>query len=152
MSNEQKFPTEIVDLPSKGLLYPTDSPLSSGKIESNDMFTFTEEREGRGKTQGMRTNVTVNLDDTQLAELISFVNDLKQPYNEYVTTIKSQTSNMSRVPPKTVTFSEYRNNAVAKKYNIPDYKWTRAKPVNISNAQLALNALLEKIKINPYTN
>ena len=30
---EFKLPTEIVDLPSKGLLYPKDSPLSEGKIE-----------------------------------------------------------------------------------------------------------------------
>ena len=30
---EYKFPTEVVDLPSKGLLYPKDSPLSSGKVE-----------------------------------------------------------------------------------------------------------------------
>ena len=30
---EVKFPTEVVDLPSKGLLYPEGSPLSSGKIE-----------------------------------------------------------------------------------------------------------------------
>lgn len=31
--NKQKFPAEIVDLPSKGLLYPKDNPLSSGNIE-----------------------------------------------------------------------------------------------------------------------
>ena len=30
---EVKFPTEVVDLPSKGLLYPEGSPISSGKIE-----------------------------------------------------------------------------------------------------------------------
>lgn len=30
---EQKFPTEIIELPSKGLLYPESSPLSSGTIE-----------------------------------------------------------------------------------------------------------------------
>ena len=30
---EVKFPTEVVDLPSKGLLYPEGSPLSTGKIE-----------------------------------------------------------------------------------------------------------------------
>ena len=30
---EVNFPTEVVDLPSQGLLYPKDSPLSSGKIE-----------------------------------------------------------------------------------------------------------------------
>ena len=28
-----KFPTEMVDLPSKGLLYPEGSPLRSGQIE-----------------------------------------------------------------------------------------------------------------------
>ena len=29
---KRKFPTEVVDLPSKGLLYPKDHPLSSGQI------------------------------------------------------------------------------------------------------------------------
>ena len=32
-----KFPTEIVDLPSKGLLYSKDNPLSSGTIEMKYM-------------------------------------------------------------------------------------------------------------------
>ena len=32
MSTEYTFPTETVDLPSKGVLYPKDSPLSSGTI------------------------------------------------------------------------------------------------------------------------
>jgi len=30
---EFKFPTEEIELPSKGLLYPKDNPLSSGKVE-----------------------------------------------------------------------------------------------------------------------
>ena len=30
---EFKIPTETVTLPSKGLLYPKDHPLASGKIE-----------------------------------------------------------------------------------------------------------------------
>jgi hypothetical protein len=30
---EFKLPTEVVQLPSKGLLYPSDNPLSSGKVE-----------------------------------------------------------------------------------------------------------------------
>ena len=30
---EIKFPTEEIELPSKGLVYPEDNPLSSGKIE-----------------------------------------------------------------------------------------------------------------------
>ena len=37
MENKNKFPSEIVELPSKGLLYSEDSPLSSGKIEMKYM-------------------------------------------------------------------------------------------------------------------
>ena len=33
---EFKFPSEEVELPSKGLIYPKDHPLSSGKVEIND--------------------------------------------------------------------------------------------------------------------
>ena len=38
-----KFPTEIVDLPSKGLLYPSDNPLASGKIEMKYMTAKEED-------------------------------------------------------------------------------------------------------------
>jgi len=40
---EQKFATEIVELPSKGLLYPEDNPLSSGKIELKYMTANEED-------------------------------------------------------------------------------------------------------------
>ena len=42
---EQKFnlPTETVDLPSKGLLYPKDSPLSEGKVEMKYMTAKEED-------------------------------------------------------------------------------------------------------------
>ena len=40
---EYKFPTEVVDLPSKGLLYPKDSPLSSGQIEIKYMTAKEED-------------------------------------------------------------------------------------------------------------
>jgi hypothetical protein len=44
MSDEKfKFPTEIVELPSKGLLYPEDNPLSSGKIEMKYMTAKEED-------------------------------------------------------------------------------------------------------------
>ena len=36
-AKEAKFPTEIVDLPSKGLLYPEGHPLRSGKVEMKYM-------------------------------------------------------------------------------------------------------------------
>ena len=41
--SEFKFPTEEVELPSKGLVYPKDNPLSSGKIEMKYMTTKEED-------------------------------------------------------------------------------------------------------------
>jgi len=38
-----KFPTEVVELPSKGLIYPKDNPLSSGKLEMKYMTAKEED-------------------------------------------------------------------------------------------------------------
>lgn len=38
-----KFPTEVIDLPSRGLLYPKDSPLASGKLEMKYMTAKEED-------------------------------------------------------------------------------------------------------------
>ncbi len=38
-----KFPTEVVELPSKGLIYPKDNPLSSGKVEMKYMTAREED-------------------------------------------------------------------------------------------------------------
>ncbi len=38
-----KFPTETVELPSKGLVYPKDNPLSSGKVEIKYMTAKEED-------------------------------------------------------------------------------------------------------------
>ena len=40
---ETKFPTEIIDLPSKGYFYPEKSPLSSGTVELKYMTTREED-------------------------------------------------------------------------------------------------------------
>ena len=41
--SEYKFPTEIIDLPSEGKVYPKESPLSSGKLELKYMTTREED-------------------------------------------------------------------------------------------------------------
>jgi hypothetical protein len=41
--SEFKFPTETIDLPSKGLIYPEDNPLSSGKVEIKYMTAKEED-------------------------------------------------------------------------------------------------------------
>ena len=41
--NKFKFPTEVVELPSKGIIYPKDNPLSSGKVEMKYMTAKEED-------------------------------------------------------------------------------------------------------------
>jgi hypothetical protein len=43
MENTLKFPTEIIDLPSKGLVYPKENPLSEGKVEMKYMTARSED-------------------------------------------------------------------------------------------------------------
>ena len=43
MENQFTTPTEIVDLPSKGLVYPASNPLSSGKVEMKYMTAREED-------------------------------------------------------------------------------------------------------------
>jgi hypothetical protein len=42
-TNKLKLPTEVIELPSKGLLYSKDNPLSSGKIEMKYMTAREED-------------------------------------------------------------------------------------------------------------
>jgi len=41
--SDYKFPTEIIELPSKGLIYAKDNPLSSGKVEMKYMTAKEED-------------------------------------------------------------------------------------------------------------
>ena len=41
--SEHKFPTEVIDIPSGGKVYPKDSPLAEGKIEIKYMTTKEED-------------------------------------------------------------------------------------------------------------
>jgi len=41
--SDYKFPTEIIELPSNGLVYPKDNPLSSGKVELKYMTAKEED-------------------------------------------------------------------------------------------------------------
>ena len=43
MEQQFKIPTEIVELPSKGLVYPENSPLSKGTVEMKYMTAKEED-------------------------------------------------------------------------------------------------------------
>jgi hypothetical protein len=70
MENQFTTPTEIVDLPSKGLVYPASNPLSSGKVEMKYMTAREED---------ILTNQNYINKGTVLDELIKslIVSDLK---------------------------------------------------------------------------
>ena len=62
--SEFKFPTEEVELPTKGLLYPKDHPLSSGKVEIKYMTA---------KEEDILTNTTFIQKGTVLNKLLEAV-------------------------------------------------------------------------------
>lgn len=83
-----KFPTEVIDLPSKGILYPKDNPLSSGKIE---MKYMTAREEDILTNQNYIKNGTV-IDELLKALIVSKIN-----YNDLITGDKNAIMLAARV-------------------------------------------------------
>jgi hypothetical protein len=76
MSEEKlKFPTEVVELPSNGIVYSEDNPLSSGKIEIKYMTA---------KEEDILTNQSYINDGTVLDRLIKSLIVSKINYNDLV--------------------------------------------------------------------
>tara|TARA_R100001460_G_scaffold38879_1_gene73448 strand:+ start:177 stop:902 length:726 start_codon:yes stop_codon:yes gene_type:complete len=71
---EFNFPTEVIDLPSKGLVYPKDNPLSSGKVEIKYM-TAKEEDILTNQSYIQKGNVLDKLLESVLVSKIN-INDL----------------------------------------------------------------------------
>lgn len=77
MSTENKFPSEVVELPSKGLLYAEDSPLRSGEIEMKYMTA---------KEEDILTNQNYIEKGVVIDKLLqSLIVDKKVNYNELLT-------------------------------------------------------------------
>ena len=83
-----KFPTEVVDLPSKGLVYPKDNPLSSGKIEMKYMTA---------KEEDILTNANYIQKGVVLDKLIESLIISKISYDDLVTGDKNALLIASRV-------------------------------------------------------
>ncbi len=86
--SELKFPTETIELPSKGLIYPEDNPLSSGKIE---MKYMTAKEEDILSNQSYIENGTV-IDKLLKSLIISKVN-----YNDLIVGDKNAVMIAARV-------------------------------------------------------
>ena len=74
--SEFRFPTEVIDLPSKGLIYPESSPLSSGIIELKYMSA---------KEEDILTNQNFIQKGIVIDKLLqSMIVDKKIDYNELI--------------------------------------------------------------------
>jgi hypothetical protein len=72
---ENNIPTEVIELPSKGLIYPEDNPLSSGKIEMKYMTA---------KEEDILTNQSYIQKGTVLDKLLQALIVSKINYNDLV--------------------------------------------------------------------
>lgn len=75
MEQKSTVPTEIITLPSKGLVYPESNPLSSGKIEMKFMTALQED---------ILTNQTLIANGTVLDELIKSLIVSKINYDDLI--------------------------------------------------------------------
>ena len=89
MSDEKfKFPTEVVELPSKGLIYPEDNPLSSGKIEMKYMTA---------KEEDILTNQNYIKDGTVLDRMMKSLIVSKINYDDLIVGDKNAVMVASRI-------------------------------------------------------
>jgi len=72
---ELNFPTEIIELPSKGLVYPKGNPLSSGKVEMKYMTA---------KEEDILTNQSYIQEGTVLDKLLQSLIISKINYNDLI--------------------------------------------------------------------
>jgi hypothetical protein len=85
---ELNFPTEMVELPSKGLIYPKDNPLSSGKVEMKYMTA---------KEEDILTNQSYIQDGTVLDKLLQSLIVSKINYNDLIVGDKNALLVASRI-------------------------------------------------------
>ena len=85
---EFKLPTEIVELPSKGLLYPEDNPLSNGQIEMKYMTA---------KEEDILTNQSYIQNGTVIDKLLQSLIVSKINYNDLLIGDKNAVLIASRV-------------------------------------------------------
>ena len=85
---EFKFPTEEIDLPSQGLVYPKDNPLSSGKVEIKYMTA---------KEEDILTNQSYIEKGTVIDKLLKSLIVTKINYNDLITGDKNAIMVAARV-------------------------------------------------------
>ena len=137
MANENKFPTEIVELPSKGYFYPKENPLSTGKVEIKYMTAKEEDilTSVNLIEQGIVLDVLlkelivdkdIDLDTILLGDKNAlFVSARVLAYgNEYEFTLGEETgtADLSTLKSRDIDFSEFEHGINSFDYKIPSAK------------------------------
>ena len=74
-NNKNQFPSEVVTLPSKGLLYPEDSPLRNGTIEMKYMTA---------KEEDILTNQNLIENGTVIDKLLEKSNQILEDQQDFI--------------------------------------------------------------------
>ena len=130
MSDEKKFkfPTEMIDLPSKGLVYPPDNPLSKGKVE---MKYMTAKEEDILTNQSYIKNGTV-ID--KLLKSLTFINLLALLATKSPKILASEHKviimKLEKQPHSKIKESRYKYCEKVSEFNIPFSKTKKDRVIN----------------------
>jgi hypothetical protein len=138
MDNKFKMPTEIVELPSQGLVYPESSPLSSGKIEMKYMTA---------KEEDILTNKALIEKGTVLDELVKSLIVSNVDYEELIIGDKNAVLVASRV---LGYGSEYKFNWGGEE-QVVDLATIENKPLNTTLFKKGINEFEFKLPHSGYT-
>lgn len=121
-------PTEIIDLPSKGLIYPKENPLSSGQIEMSYMTAKEEDiltnpnllRQGIAIEKMMKALIKspINYEDLTLGDrnailissrILAYGSEYSFKYPNSIGEEEEVTVNLQNMKYKDVDFSDFNN-------------------------------------------
>lgn len=105
--SDSQFPTEIIKLPSKGLIYPSDNLLSSGELEMYYM---------RAKDEDILTNINFIKQEIVLDKLLQSLIVTKFNYNDLLITDKEALLLAARILGYGKEYSFNTINPVTKEY------------------------------------
>ena len=135
MANESKFPTEVVELPSKGYFYPKDSPLASGKVEMKYMTAKEEDiltspnllKQGIAidkLLESLIVDKNINMNDLLIgdknaimvaARILGYGKDYDITYDD-----EEHTVDLSKLEPVDIDFSKFKKGVNEFEFKLPN--------------------------------
>ena len=168
-----KFPTEVVELPSKGYFYPKDSPLSSGKVEMKYMTAKEEDiltspnliaknlvvdklLESLIINKDIKINELLTGDKNALilgARILGYGKDYEMIYVDDSGQEQNTTIDLSTINEKQIDFSKFIEGSPHLEYELPVSKLKVKVTLMTDTIQKEINQFMESLmKIHPEMN